>query len=104
MRAVRPTREVGILSLAIALPPDLRAGDDVIGAVRPAHPRLLAAVVVVGQEDQRRRLAERDAGLRALGVEPAPDADERVVLALGGDGARLGVTGVDPRLGCQLKE
>jgi hypothetical protein len=55
----------------------------------------VAAVVVVAEQDQRGRLAERRARLRALAVEAAPDADERVVLPLVGDGRRVGVAGVD---------
>src|SRR5260370_9400854 len=54
--AVRPTREVGIRSLATL---HLRAGDDVVGAIRPPHPRLVPSVVVLGQENQRGRLAQR---------------------------------------------
>ena len=38
---------------------DLRPRDDVVGAVRPAHPGLVAAVVVVAQQHERRRLAQR---------------------------------------------
>ena len=56
----------------------LAAGDDVVASVGPADPRLVAAVVVVAEQDQRRGLAERGARLGALGVQAAPDADERV--------------------------
>src|ERR1022692_3755677 len=45
------------------------ARDDVVLAVRPAHPRLLTAVIVFGEQNQRRRLAQRRAGVRALRVE-----------------------------------
>ena len=49
----------------------LRAGDDVVAAVGPAHPRLVAAVVVVAEQDQRRRLAHRGArGGRPRGRRP----------------------------------
>ena len=70
--AVRPTREVGILSFATAsgrASLHLGSGDDVVGAVRPADPGLVAAVVVVAEQDQRRVLAQRRARLVALGVE-----------------------------------
>ena len=63
---------------------DLRARHDVVAPVGPAHPGLVAAVVVVAEQDQRRRLAERGARLRALLVEAAPDAHEAVVLELVG--------------------
>ena len=76
---------------------DPRPGDDVVAAVGPAHPGLVAAVVVVAEQDQRRRLAERGARLRALLVEPAPDPHEAVVLELVGDGRRIGVAGPDRR-------
>ena len=98
--AVRRTREVGILSLRSAgpyrsrarpSPPafrrDLRlttsargsslhlgAGHDVVRAVGPPDPRLVAAVVVVaaaGSASPRSPIAR--ARLRALGVEAAPD-------------------------------
>jgi hypothetical protein len=39
-------------------------------AVGPAHPRLVAAVVVVAEQHERRRLAERGARLVALGSRP----------------------------------
>src|SRR3954454_4931980 len=67
-----------------------RARDDVVAPVGPADPRLVAAVVVVAEEHERRGLAERGAGLVALGVDSAPDADEGVALPLGRDGRRLG--------------
>src|SRR5947209_9069491 len=69
-RAVRPTREVGMRSLATLY---LGAGDDVVGAVGPTHPGLVAAVVVLGQQDQRRLLAQRRAGLGPLRVGAPPD-------------------------------
>ena len=91
------TREVGILSRAMHYDPRARAarsywralrpatpGTMSSRAVRPAHPGLVAAVVVVAEQNERRRLAERRAGLVALGVESAPDADERVALPLVG--------------------
>ena len=59
---------------------DPRARDDVVAAVGPADPGLVAAVVVVAEQHERRRLAERGARLVALGVDAAPDPDERVAL------------------------
>src|SRR3954463_4601121 len=83
----------------IALPAlDPRAGDDVVAAVRPADPCLVAAVVVVAEEHERRLLAQRRARLVALGVDAAPDADEGVALPLRGDRRRLGVAGTDDGL------
>ena len=43
---------------------DLRAGDDVVPAVGPADPGLVPAVVVVAEQDERRRLAHRGARAR----------------------------------------
>ncbi len=57
---------------------DLRAGHDVVLAVRPAHPGLLAPIVVCSQEHQCGRLTEGDTWLCSLRIEPAPDTDERV--------------------------
>src|SRR6478752_4825065 len=60
--ADRRTREVGILSFGLMalrrLRPrlDLRPRHDVVAAVRPAHPGLLAAVVVGREQDERRLL------------------------------------------------
>src|SRR4051794_23765306 len=71
---------------------DPRAGDDVVGAVLPPHPGLVAAVVVGAPEHERRGVAKRRAALRALLVEAAPDAHERVRLQLLGDRAGIGVT------------
>ena len=56
---------------------NLRAGHDVVRPVGPADPGLVAAVVVVTQQDQRRLLVQRPAGLVALRVQAAPDPDER---------------------------
>src|SRR5579863_1149576 len=63
--AERTTREVGMFSRGIWLVRCLhsRAGDDVVRAVGPANPGLVAAVVVGPEQDQRRRIAERDAEL-----------------------------------------
>src|SRR3954447_14992066 len=72
-----------------------RAGDDVVAAVGPADPRLVAAVVVVAEKHERRRIAQGGAGLVALRIDPAPDADERVALPFGRDCRRLGVTRAD---------
>ena len=58
-----PTPQDGLGAL------DLRAGHDVVAPVGPAHPGLVAAVVVVAEQDQRGRLAERGARLRALLVD-----------------------------------
>ena len=77
---------------------DLRAGNDVVAAVGPADPRLVAAVVVVAEQHERRGLADRRARLVALGIEPAPHADERVCLALLADRRRVGVAGADDGL------
>src|SRR4051794_36004744 len=78
---------------------NLGARHDVVAAVLPAHPCLVAAVVVVAQEDERRLLvAEDGARLASLFVEAAPEADERVVLELVGDRRRVGVAGADGRL------
>src|SRR5438309_5358284 len=96
--AVRLTREVGIFwfsrgmyCMLRAAPAEWQSRDascvsggalharsrhDVVGSVSPAHPRLRAAVVVVTEQHQGGGLAERRARLRALGVEPAPHADE----------------------------
>src|SRR5207248_901275 len=73
---------------------DLRAADDVVGAVGPAHPRLVAAVVVVAEQDERGRLAHGGARLVALGVQPAPDAHERVAFPFLGHRGGLGVASV----------
>ena len=50
--------------------------------------------IVIAPEDQRRRLAERRARLRALGVDAAPDPDEAVGLELVADRRRVGVSRV----------
>src|SRR5262245_6472700 len=120
--AVRRTREVGMLSRAInqMLEPlvepilasagegsarrDLRARDDVVRAVGPAHPRLVPAVVVIAEQDQRGRIAHRRARLRPFWIEPAPDTDELVVLELVGDRGGIGVTRMDPRLRRELQQ
>ena len=54
----------------------LRARHDVVPAVGPPDPRLVPAVVVVAEQDQGRRLAQRGACRRTLGVQPAPDPHE----------------------------
>src|SRR3954453_20958928 len=65
----------------------LRARHDVVRAILPAHPGLVAAVVVVAPQHERRLLvAEHRARLSALVVEAAPQADEGVVLVLVRDG------------------
>src|SRR5205807_3698078 len=51
--AVRPTREVGMRSLATL---HLGPRDDVVRAIGPADPGLVAAVVVLGQQDHGSRL------------------------------------------------
>src|SRR4051812_1034510 len=105
MRAARDQRDVGIRSLAIELAAlDLRAGDDVVAPVGPAHPRLVPAVVVVAEQDQRGRLAQRAARFVALGVQAAPHADEGVGLPFAGDGRGLGVPGPQDRLRRQAHE
>src|SRR5690606_21298798 len=93
-----------------ALPLDLRAADDRIRTVFEANPGLVAAVVVRSPEDHRRRLAlpcvggaDRDR-VRALGIEPAPDAQERVVLPLVSDRRRLAMTRMDAGLRGQLHQ
>src|SRR3954447_11062156 len=89
MRAARAQREVGRSATL-----DLRARDDVVRAVvGPADPRLVAAVVVVAPEHEPRLAVPHGARLVALRVQPAPDADERVVLPLVADRRRLGVAG-----------
>src|SRR5919201_1311789 len=132
--ADRRTREVGILSFGLirfqeygrprqrrgrnegvpglgATPPTaslfglhLRPGHDVVAAVGPAHPRLRAAVVVAGEQDQRRLLAHGRAGPVALGIEAAPDADEGVVLPLLADRGGVGMAGQEVGLGRQLHQ
>src|SRR5919201_451053 len=108
--AERRSRDVGIGSLLLRAMPavsaalDLRAGHDVVAPVRPADPRLVAAVVVVAEQHERGRLAHRRARLGALGVEAAPDADERVGLPLVGDRRRLRMPGADDGLGRHLHE
>src|SRR5215213_4742064 len=91
--AARAQREVGMRSSRAIRSGGLHlaAGHDVVAPVGPADPRLVAAVVVVAEQDQRRRVAERGAGLGALGVEAAPDADERVVVVLLAYGRGVGV-------------
>src|ERR687895_2608069 len=77
---------------------DLAARHDVVAPVGPAHPGLVAAVVVRRPEHQRRVLVPHLARLAALLVEPAPEADERVLLPLLADRRGVGVTGVHARL------
>src|ERR1700684_2999568 len=89
---------------ALAASLDARARHDVVGAVRPADPRLRAAVVVLAEQHQRRRLAERDARLGALRVQTAPDEDEAVRVPLARDARRAGVAWVDDRLRRQLHQ
>src|SRR3954452_6032001 len=101
--AARVQREVGMRSWAIradVLPAalDLRARHDVVLAVRPADPGLVAAVVVVAEQHQRRRLAERRARLVALAVQAAPDPHEAVALPLLRGRRRVGVPGSQDRL------
>src|SRR5579875_3841919 len=91
--ARRAAGEIPLRPCAAAL--HLRAADDLLGAVLVAHPCLLPAVVIGGEQDQPGRTAERGAGLVALGVQPPPDAHERVVLELLGHGGGLAVAGVD---------
>src|SRR5438270_11894366 len=76
-------------------PLHLRPRDDVVRSVGPADPRLVPAVVVLGQKDQRRGLSQCGAGLGPLRVQPSPDADEWVVLQLVADCGRLGVARMD---------
>src|SRR5579875_1043412 len=76
--ARRAAAQIPLRPCAAAL--HLRAADDLLGAVLVAHPCLLPAVVIGGEQDQPGRTAERGAGLVALGVQPPPDAHERVVL------------------------
>src|SRR3954447_16981010 len=71
IRAARDQREVGRSATL-----DLRPRHDVVGAVvGPADPRLVAAVVVVAPQHEARGAVPDGAGLVALRVEPAPDAD-----------------------------
>src|SRR5438876_10422354 len=72
----RPSRN----SRRSSSPRDLRARDDVVAAVGPAHPRLVPAVVVVAPKHEPRRLAADRARLVALGVQAAPPAAGRVGL------------------------
>src|SRR5215204_3620207 len=83
---------------------DAAAGHDVVAAVRPAHPCLVAAVVVRRPQDQRGLLALDPAGLGALLVESAPQAHERVRLPLVTDRRRIGVAGMHARLVRQLHQ
>src|SRR5579864_1781158 len=115
--AVRPTREVGILSFATepmlavarrlpgsAAPLHLGSGNDVVRAVGPADPRLVSAVVVACEQDQCGRLSHRRAGLRPLGIEAPPNPHERVVLELGAHRGRLGMAGMDAGPSRQLEQ
>ena len=78
----------------------LRARHDVVLAgVGPADPRLVAAVVVRRPEHEGRVALPDRAGVRALGVEAAPDADEGVLLPLLADGRGVGVARVQPVAG-----
>src|SRR6478672_3680063 len=83
---------------------DLAATDQRVAPVGVADPRLVRAVVVGAEEDQRRLLAADAARLVALGIHPTPDADERVLLPLLADRRRQRVTRVDPRLVRQRHE
>src|SRR6476619_1909211 len=77
-------------------PLDLGAADDLVLRLAEAHPGLVRAVVV-GRPQHERPLAPADAHrVGALGVQPAPDADEGVALPLVEDCARQRVAGVDP--------
>src|SRR4051812_7405682 len=78
---------------AIAL--DRRAADDRVLAVLVAHPGLALAVVVGAPDDERRRAAADLHGVRALGLDAAPDANERVVLPLAPDRRDVAVAGQD---------
>src|SRR3954447_10181340 len=91
-------------SIRLVLAAHPRAGHDVVGSVGPADPCFVAAVVVVAEQDQGCRLADRRALLGALGVEPPPDPDEAVGLELVGHRRRVGVARADRRVGRQLEQ
>src|SRR4051812_15868309 len=87
MRAARAQREVGRSATL-----DLGPGDDVVGAVvGPADPGLVTAVVVVAPQHEARLAVPHRAGIVALGVQAAPDADEGVGLPLLADRRRVRV-------------
>src|SRR5437870_9966702 len=64
---------------------DAGAADDCVGPVFEAHPGLALAVVVGRPHDEGRPAPADLHRLRAFGVGPAPDAHERVRLALASD-------------------
>src|SRR3954454_311267 len=81
----RSTRAPGRRSGPTARPEsafDLRTGDDVVAAVGPADPGLVAAVVVGRPQHQRGLVAPHGALLGALVVEAPPEPDEPVAVPL----------------------
>ena len=78
---------------------DGAAGHDVVPAVVPAHPGLVAAVVVRRPQDERGLVLADLAALVRLGVEAAPHAHEGVLLPLVPDRRGVGVAGPYDGLG-----
>src|SRR5919109_3498881 len=78
----------------ISSPFDSRTADDRVAPVPEAHPGFSAPVVVRRPDDEGRLVTADETPLLALEVEPAPDADERVVLPLPADRRLVRVTGV----------
>src|SRR3954447_20018237 len=94
-KSARPSTAAPPVSAGLSEPLHLRAADDLVLRLAEAHPGLVRAVVV-GRPQHERPLAPADAHrVAALGVEPAPDADERVALPLVEDRRRVGVPGMD---------
>src|SRR5205823_2111694 len=81
-----------------------RAADDRVAAVGEADPRLALAVVVRRPDDEGRVLAADPDALGALGIQAAPDPDERVVLPLAADRRLVRVPGQDARVVGKLHE
>ena len=73
-------------------------------AVGPAHPRLVAAVVVVAEQDERGRLAHRVHGSSPSASSPRQTRTKRVGLQLVGHRRRVGVAGADDGLGRQREQ
>ena len=83
---------------------DPAARDDVAASVLPPHEPLVAAVVVGGEELERRGPAVHRARLVAGRVDAAPEPHEHVLVPLRPDRGRIGVARVDARLGRELHE
>ena len=63
------------------LPGHLRTADDAVGAViGEAHPCFVRAIVIGRPQDESRRSLPDDHRLCALGIQAAPDTDERVTV------------------------